>query len=205
MGSFGETVGEIWRQEEKVSLRVYAYGTSPVVDSFARVIDATCKSIYIRPFLVIKHRSHRLVSIPFSSLMRERERQNNNQKNSSKKKETIERTNFRSIGTRTRAIPRDAPRNETKKERAQNVTTMASAAVASMDVDASTTTSGAGLRAYYKAKIEQLEVALRDKTQNLRRLEAQRNELNGKGAWVLRCSRAWVWVLGDARRGRATD
>jgi len=57
---------------------------------------------------------------------------------------------------------------------------MASAAVASMDVDASTTTSGAGLRAYYKAKIEQLEVALRDKTQNLRRLEAQRNELNGR-------------------------
>jgi len=52
--------------------------------------------------------------------------------------------------------------------------------VASMDVDASTTTSGAGLRAYYKAKIEQLEVALRDKTQNLRRLEAQRNELNGR-------------------------
>lgn len=83
---------------------------------------------------------------------------------------------------------------------------MASAAVASMDVDASTTTSGAGLRAYYKAKIEQLEVALRDKTQNLRRLEAQRNELNGKGACVEGvCFRAGVWVLGDARRGRTTD
>jgi hypothetical protein len=81
---------------------------------------------------------------------------------------------------------------------------MASAAVASMDVDASTTTSGAGLRAYYKAKIEQLEVALRDKTQNLRRLEAQRNELNGRGAWFSLFSRARVGsVSGDTRRGRA--
>ena len=55
-------------------------------------------------------------------------------------------------------------------------------AVASMDVDA----SPAGLRAYYKAKIESMEVALSQKTQNLRRLEAQRNELNGKGARVVR-------------------
>lgn len=38
-----------------------------------------------------------------------------------------------------------------------------------------------GLRAYYKAKIEEYEIAVRDKTQNLRRLEAQRNELNSKG------------------------
>ena len=81
---------------------------------------------------------------------------------------------------------------------------MASAAVASMDVDASTTTSGAGLRAYYKAKIEQLEVALRDKTQNLRRLEAQRNELNGKGAWGVfvfaRGFGCWVMRAAVARR-----
>ena len=40
-----------------------------------------------------------------------------------------------------------------------------------------------GLRAYYKAKIEEFEIAVRDKTQNLRRLEAQRNELNTKGEW----------------------
>lgn len=38
-----------------------------------------------------------------------------------------------------------------------------------------------GLRSYYKAKIEEFEIAVRDKTQNLRRLEAQRNELNTKG------------------------
>jgi len=56
---------------------------------------------------------------------------------------------------------------------------MATAVASSMDVDARPQT---GLRAYYDAKIEELEVRLRDKTQNLRRLEAQRNELNGRGA-----------------------
>mgnify|MGYP001331333085 CR=1 len=38
-----------------------------------------------------------------------------------------------------------------------------------------------GLRGYYRAKIEEFELAVRDKTSNLRRLEAQRNELNTKG------------------------
>lgn len=42
--------------------------------------------------------------------------------------------------------------------------------------------SGEGLRSYYVSKIEQMELQLREKTQNLRRLEAQRNELNSKGA-----------------------
>ena len=37
---------------------------------------------------------------------------------------------------------------------------------------------GTGLAAYYKTKIEELELQIRDKTHNLRRLEAQRNELN---------------------------
>ena len=36
------------------------------------------------------------------------------------------------------------------------------------------------LPAYYSSKIEELEVVVRDRTQNLRRLEAQRNELNSK-------------------------
>lgn len=36
-------------------------------------------------------------------------------------------------------------------------------------------------QAYYKSKIEAAEVLVRDKTANLRRLEAQRNELNTKG------------------------
>ena len=37
------------------------------------------------------------------------------------------------------------------------------------------------LGAYYKGAIEQLDILLREKTRNLRRLEAQRNELNTKG------------------------
>jgi hypothetical protein len=35
-----------------------------------------------------------------------------------------------------------------------------------------------GMEAYYKSKIEELEMALIDKKNNLRRLEAQRNEMN---------------------------
>lgn len=38
-----------------------------------------------------------------------------------------------------------------------------------------------GLSPYYKGEIERLEGVLREKTRNLRRLEAQRNELNSKG------------------------
>lgn len=41
--------------------------------------------------------------------------------------------------------------------------------------------TGEGLRAYYKSKIEDLEVQIRDRNQNLQRMEAQRNELNMKG------------------------
>lgn len=38
-----------------------------------------------------------------------------------------------------------------------------------------------GIKSYYDSKIDQLEIVLADKTQDLRRLEAQRNELNAKG------------------------
>lgn len=41
--------------------------------------------------------------------------------------------------------------------------------------------TGEGLRAYYKGKIEELEMQMREKQHNLRRMEAQRNELNTKG------------------------
>ena len=41
---------------------------------------------------------------------------------------------------------------------------------------------GDGLRTYYKGKIEELELLIKDKGHNLRRLEAQRNELNASGS-----------------------
>jgi 26S proteasome regulatory subunit T6 len=37
-----------------------------------------------------------------------------------------------------------------------------------------------GINAYYQAKIEAFEITINQKTQNLRRLEAQRNALNAR-------------------------
>ena len=39
----------------------------------------------------------------------------------------------------------------------------------------------AGIKSYYQAKIETAEIEINQKTQNLRRLEAQRNALNARG------------------------
>jgi hypothetical protein len=39
-----------------------------------------------------------------------------------------------------------------------------------------------GLTTYFKGKIDSLEIVQRTKESNLRRLQAQRNELNAKGA-----------------------
>ncbi len=41
-----------------------------------------------------------------------------------------------------------------------------------------------GVKSYYQQKIDALEVILQDKTQDLRRQEAQRNELNTQGGFV---------------------
>lgn len=37
-----------------------------------------------------------------------------------------------------------------------------------------------GVHSYYQGKIDELELLVRDRTQNLERLKAQRNELNAK-------------------------
>lgn len=39
-----------------------------------------------------------------------------------------------------------------------------------------------GVKSYYLQKIEDAETKIRERTENLRRLEAQRNELNSKGS-----------------------
>jgi len=62
-----------------------------------------------------------------------------------------------------------------------------------------TNAGGDGLKSYYRAKIEEYEVAVRDKTQNLRRLEAQRNELNHKGASHPPPRSGQIWRIGTAR------
>jgi 26S proteasome regulatory subunit T6 len=41
-----------------------------------------------------------------------------------------------------------------------------------------------GIKSYYISKIEELEQKIRDKKQNLSRLEAQRNEMNNAGTLV---------------------
>ena len=43
-----------------------------------------------------------------------------------------------------------------------------------------TAVSSKGLRSYYISKIEEMQIKIRDKAQNLERLKAQRNELNAK-------------------------
>jgi hypothetical protein len=38
-----------------------------------------------------------------------------------------------------------------------------------------------GLKSYYQQKLDEIDVILREKEQNVRRLEAQRNDWNEKG------------------------
>ena len=49
-----------------------------------------------------------------------------------------------------------------------------------MEIDEKTM-KGEGFKPYYIQKIEELQLIVAEKGQNLRRLQAQRNELNAKG------------------------
>lgn len=49
-----------------------------------------------------------------------------------------------------------------------------------MEIDEKTM-KGEGFKPYYITKIEELQLIVAEKSQNLRRLQAQRNELNAKG------------------------
>lgn len=52
-----------------------------------------------------------------------------------------------------------------------------------MDIDGNPS-KGEGFRPYYITKIEELQLTVAEKSQNLRRLQAQRNELNAKGTCI---------------------
>lgn len=54
-----------------------------------------------------------------------------------------------------------------------------------MEID--TLPKGEGFRSYYIQKIEELQLIVNEKSQNLRRLQAQRNELNAKGTLSSLC------------------
>lgn len=50
-----------------------------------------------------------------------------------------------------------------------------------MEVDQNSGSRGDGFKSYYTTKIEELLLVVAEKSMNLRRLQAQRNELNAKG------------------------
>lgn len=50
-----------------------------------------------------------------------------------------------------------------------------------MEVDQNNSSRGDGFKSYYTTKIEELLLVVAEKSMNLRRLQAQRNELNAKG------------------------
>lgn len=68
------------------------------------------------------------------------------------------------------------------------------------EVHASSGPDAGGLSRYYQSKLDELELIIREKSNNLRRLEAQRSALNTKGEWTRRGRRC----APRARTHRAT-
>jgi hypothetical protein len=52
-----------------------------------------------------------------------------------------------------------------------------------------------GFRSYYIQKIEELQLTVNEKSQNLRRLQAQRNELNAKGSFTTNFCNFIVFII----------
>jgi len=59
------------------------------------------------------------------------------------------------------------------------------------------TKQGEGLRHYYSLNIHEHQLLLRQKTHNLNRLEAQRNELNSRGLLTLTLALALLYSFGS--------
>lgn len=57
-----------------------------------------------------------------------------------------------------------------------------------MEVDQNSGSRGDGFKSYYTTKIEELLLVVAEKSMNLRRLQAQRNELNAKGTLLIMIS-----------------
>lgn len=70
-----------------------------------------------------------------------------------------------------------------------------SSALATMPVPVKASTPPGGIKSYYQAKIETSELLINQKTQNLRRLEAQRNALNARGVWIPASCLCYVFVV----------
>ena len=72
-----------------------------------------------------------------------------------------------------------------------------------MDIELPIKKSDGGYKAYYVHKTENLQVVISEKMQDLRRLQAQRNELNAKGncllfvlsiIWSVNMQLSWIIV-----------
>lgn len=74
----------------------------------------------------------------------------------------------------------DKDENDTDKTKAMPAAAVAVAVAAPIGASKAPAYPG-GIKAYYQAKIESTELTINERTQNLRRLEAQRNALNARG------------------------
>lgn len=92
------------------------------------------------------------------------------------------RTSFVTVAvTLSRAVTEDAYPFIASMVKCPDAATFDFRLTSTMPVAISTPAPSTGLKSYYQAKIEAAELEINQKTQNLRRLEAQRNALNARG------------------------